>query len=1115
MRILQIALLALLSFSIFLSCSSQEEELPMSETLFSFISPKHSGVEFENTLIETVDSNPLFYDYYYNGAGVGMGDINGDGMPDLFFAGNNKPSKLYLNKGNFQFEDITSKAGIKNNGKWATGVNMIDINNDGLLDIYVSYAGPAFIEDQSNELYVNQGNLKFQELAQVYGINDTGYSTHACFFDFDNDKDLDLFVLNHSSFNGALKEFFEKFNSIDEEIRYKNVNHFYVNENGRFIDKTKQFGFDNPSFGLGISASDFNNDGFVDLYIANDFFLPDYYYLNNNGKEFSNQVKTFFKHTPYYAMGVDAGDINNDGHLDLAVVDMTPEDHVRSKSNMPSMNPKLFDFLKNNQNYIPQFMFNSLQLNMGNGFYSDIGLITKTAKTEWSWAPLLADFDNDGYKDFFISNGYRRDTRNNDWREELEKNSTSKVDEVFSKSNTETYFEFLQKTSSTPVSNYIFRNSGKLKMENKTKEWGLTEKSFSNGAAYGDLDMDGDLDLVVNNIDSKAFIYRNDSDKGENDYISFRLLNGSSDALNSKVTLYTSSGKQYVETTNVRGFMSSMPGLAHFGLKSDSEIEKVKVVWPNGNETIINNPARNVLHTLKLKDSHLPKQLNKKKRPMLNDVTGMQSGVTFKHSENNYDDFQKEILLPHKQSTLGPFVTIGDINKDGLEDFFVGGAAGQAGELYQQLPSGKFQRLNSSFLEQDKLSEDMGGVIFDADLDGDNDLYVASGGGGEMQNLPSRLEDRLYLNNGNGVFTKSKNRIPQSAISSGRVIAEDFDGDKDLDLVVMGRTVPGKYPSASKTTFLLNNNGFFEDVTAQLNSSFESLGMITDGCFVDLIGDSKKELVLVGEWSSILIFQWKDGKLQDISEELEVDQLFGWWYSVNFADFNKDGKQDLIIGNIGTNSKFKASEKEPFYVYYNDFDKNGTGDIVLSNKYKDEYVPVRGKQCSTEQMPFIEDKFPSFESFANASLIDVYGEKNLDESVQFKANIFNSIVLLNNGNGFEKYDLPVEAQFSPIHSSVVDDFNNDGNLDVLVVGNTFNTEVETPSYDSGYGVILINEGHKEFSFRPVLSGEHGAVIGKNVKDIVKVKLTEQSIPSYIVSNNDFYLQFLINMSARN
>ena len=1107
----RIALLMIFAI-IFTNCQNDPKpstkDLNEGLPLFSLLSPLESGVNFSNILEEDVRRNVYAYLYYYNGGGIAVGDLNNDGLQDIFFTGNNAKNRLYINKGDLKFEDISLKAGIQSN-HWSTGVTMVDINNDGFLDIYVCNSGPYREKEiRTNQLYINNGDLTFADKAAEYGIANTGYSTQASFFDMDKDGDLDLYVMNHSlKTSEPSGVWLKKMAEMPIEMKRDHCGALYMNNgNNTFSDISQPAGIFKPGFGLGLVTTDLNHDGLIDIYVTNDFFVPDFMFLNKGDGTFYDNVNKSTSHISFFAMGIDAADFNNDGLVDMGVVDMTPADHVRNKVLMASMDVENFRILTDQLKYQKQYMFNALQVNNGFGFFSEIGLSAGIAKTDWSWAPLFADFDNDGLKDYLVTNGYRRDISNNDFRAKLDSiGRNSKPGEI-----EQNLFDYLRNAEENPLVNRIFKNTGDYHFEDKTNEWGFQEPTFSNGAVYADLDLDGDLDLVINNIDNPAHIYQNNAIKSNvNNFIRFKILgkDGKQPAYNAKVTIYHDGGIQYAELHPVRGYQSAVEPFIHFGLGNSAKVDKVKIEWLDGSESVINEPKINQTNTYTLKGLETNPITAQDYKPAFLDLTTGIIKTPFIHKENNYDDFAKEILLPHRQSMVGPFVTVGDVNGDQLQDFFVGGAMGQAGQLYlQDASTGQFSLSPSQPTVNDKNHEDMGTLFFDADADGDLDLYVASGGGGEMENKTTLLQDRLYLNDGKGNFKKNSGALPKMPISSGRVKNYDFDGDGDQDLFVAGRTTPGKYPYPVDSYLLRNDGGKFTDVTDQLAPEFRGLGMVTDAVWTDFDKDGLVDLFVVGEWMSVTCFKNDGKKFSNITDQTGLGNKKGWWSSLIAADIDKDGDQDFIAGNIGVNNKFGPSEEKPLYVYCNDFDDNGSLDIVLSKKYKGNKVPVRGKECSTAQMPFISQKFPTYQSFAESSLSDIYGEEKLHDALHYSVNYFKSAFIENKGNGqFEFHDLPIEAQLAPINAILAQDFNNDGNLDLVVAGNYYQTEVETPQYDAGKGLVLIGNGDGTFNASLQIKN-NGLILPFDVKDLGLISIQNQ-VPGIIVANNNNILQF--------
>lgn len=1089
------------------SSSPKREQWAGTSSLFSKVSQSESNIDFENTNNEKLEKNIAAYEYFYNGSGIAIGDIDNDGLEDLFFTGNMVPNRLYKNKGNLQFEDITTSSKISGK-RWATGATMVDINNDGWLDIYVCNSGP-YIEEitRTNQLFINNHDGTFTESAKSYGIDDTNKSTQASFFDYDLDGDLDLFVLNHSkyiqetslSIEDKIKDF------APGEMRDHSCS-LYRNDGNRFTDVTASSGILKLAFGLGVVTSDVNHDGYVDIYVANDFFIPDFLFINNKDGTFTDKINTNMGHSPYFSMGCDAADINNDGYVDLVNLDMTPEDHVRSKMLMASMNIEEFRYLTIDKGYLPQYMVNSLQINNGFGIFSEVGLYAGVSNTDWSWAALLADFDNDGLKDYYVTNGFKRDTKNNDWRmkvEEIRRNNNGVI-------SNEAFWNLLQETDSNPISNYMYKNNGKLSFENVSSDWGLDEKKFSNGAAYADLDLDGDLDIVVNNLDSPASLYENKIADYDHNWLGIKFINAKSEAeyFNAKVTAYHEGGKKYLEYHPVRGFQSSVSRILHLGLGTVDKVDSLEIIWMGGKRTMITRPQINKIIEIDCSILNKEKVRPPKIKPPFSNLTPRMQTVDYRHKENIFDDFKKEILLPHQQSTLGPFFAVGDVNGDQLPDYFVGGAKGQSGTLYLQQANGNFLKKEAQPWASDAASEDMGSALFDADGDGDLDLYVASGGGGDFVIGDRRHQDRLYINDGNANFSKSGNALPKFLISAGIVSPMDYDGDGDVDIFVGGRNVPGKYPHPAESVILENENGRFKKLTPEKVPEFAELGMVTDAEWADINNDQRPDLIVVGEWMPIKIFINTSSGFQDQTQQYGTNDMTGWWQSVSVEDMNGDGRPDIIAGNIGENNKFHPKPDKPLHVFCADFDDNGTLDIVLSKDYKNQLVPVRGKECSTEQMPLLAEKFPTYISFSESSLEEIYGSEKLANALHYKATTFASQILINNGSSFTTQKLPYEVQLAPCNDQIVYDFNKDGHKDIVIGGNNLDTEAETPRYDAGKGLYLKGNGDGTFT-SSLLIEDNGLVMYGNVKDLGLIHLTKKKIPTILVGNNNNKMQFFV------
>lgn len=1043
---------------------------------FTLMPESYTGVSFANKLGEDIHGtyNVLAFTYYYNGAGVSTGDINNDGLPDIFVTGNTVSNRLYLNKGDMQFEDITEKAGVLSK-HWSTGVTMADVNNDGFLDIYVCRAGPNKNgQNRSNLMYINNGDLTFTEKAQEMGIGDTNHSTHASFFDYDKDGDFDLYVADYSLYsrldiNQVMREM------KDEKKLRAASGKLYRNDGKKFVDVTKSAGLLNYGYGLGLVTSDFNHDGWTDIYVSNDFTVPDFMYINNGDGTFTDRTKQITKQISYDGMGCDVADFNNDGKVDIAVVDMTETDHVRNKTTMANMDTQAFWSYVNKLDYQHQYMFNTLQLNRGNGTFSNVAFAAGLGSTDWSWSALFADLDNDGWKDFYVTNGYRRYANDKDFREEL----IARRDNNLNKATRE---ELYAKIPEYKLSNYVYQNSKDLEFKNKTKDWGMEHPSYSNGATYADLDNDGDLDILVSNVDAKTFMYRNNSNvKDKNNFLRVKPWGkNAARTANAKVSLYSGDQIQFQEYTASRGYQSSVEHVLHFGLGDIAVVDSLKVEWVSGKTQVIKDVKANQILVLDETNSTPASREAQDDNTIFKQAVAKNAGINYIHKENEYNDFEVEVLLPHKQSALGPFAGVGDVNNDGLDDLYLGGAAGQEGELYVQMKSGKYKKMKGPW-QADKHSEDMSSLFFDADGDGDQDLYVASGGSADISKK-SLFQDRLYINNGDG-FTKSKSWLPKMINSTLRVKAFDYDQDGDQDLIVGGRLTPEKYPYPSRSYLLENTGKSFKDVTSK-SPDMMSPGLINDILCTDFNKDGKTDIIMAGEWTSIRFFQNNGKSFKDVSKDYIDESHTGWWYSLAMHDIDGDGDQDLIAGNLGVNNKFHASKKKPLSLYSNDFDENGTCDVVLGKYYKGKEVPVRGKQCSTEQMPFISEKFPSFHEFANASLDDMYGEK-LGNALHVKVSDFKSYVFMNNDGKFEPVALPMEAQLAPINAMLVKDWTGNGHPDILLAGNMHHVEVETPRYDAGVGLLL--EGDGTGAFQVVEMSKSGFYAADDVKDMQYVR----------------------------
>ncbi len=1051
------------------------------QVLFQKLDVKQSGLEFSNRIQHDVSTreNLFDYDYFYNGAGVGLEDLNNDGLLDVFFCGNQVNNKLFLNQGDLKFTEVSSSAGIQQGNGWSTGVTFADINQDGWMDIYVTQGGPRPPEERKNLLFINQKDGSFTEEAEIFGLADTGIGTQSAFFDFDQDGDLDCIVMNENELYGV--DPINLFRILDEnpDLQYHNSSHLYRNDGGKFTDITKAAGIERPFFGLGLSISDINEDGWLDIYMASDYFIPDALFINQGDGTFEDRIKDYTQQISYYGMGVDIADINNDNLQDIFVLDMASSDHVRSKTLMASMSTGRFDYLVNKANFHYQYMFNSLQLNAGNNHFNNIAQLSEISNTDWSWAVILSDFDHDQNKDIFISNGYRRYALDND----LQRNVFAAKQQYRGQVPMEVKDQLYNQMPSEKLPNILYRNMGDLQFKDMAQKWGIGDFSFSNGAASGDLDNDGDLDLVVNNMDENAFLYKNlAADNQMGNYLKVDLKGRLSESF-AKVQIYYEDQKQIVEARRVRGYMSSLDDSAHFGLGSIDQIDSITVQWPGGLAESRYNIKVN--QTLEFKEDDAQTPLQKKHVGKTLFTVADKLGLDYKHTENPYDDFEKEILLPYKQSAMGPSIAKADVNGDGLEDILLGGASGQATSLYLNRGSG-FVRQNVADFQSDRAFEDMEAAFFDLEGDGDMDLYVVSGGN-EHAEYSSLYTDRVYINDGRGNFSRKAMAELSKYPKSGKTVQViDFDRDGDHDLVVGNRIIPQNYPRHSASALYENVSGELKEVTAEKAAGLLDFGIINKIISTDVDNDGWQDLIAVGEWTPIGIFMNRQGSFVLKENNGASTEDRGWWFTIEETDVNNDGLKDYVVGNVGLNIKFKSSREKPFKIFSTDFDDNGTNDIVLSKKYHGTYVPVRGRECSSQQMPFIKEKFPTYSEFANASLTDIYGEK-LNVSYENEATEFRSILLLNLGDGnFETRVLPVEAQLFPTLDIITYDIDKDGFEDLILSGNIYETEVETPRLDAVSGLVLLS--NRENNYVPVPYHQSGLYLKGNVKSTEMVNL---------------------------
>ncbi len=1057
--------------------------------LFENIPSSVSGLTFSNTITENIELNAVLFDGMMHGSGVGILDANSDGLPDIYMGSNMQGDKLFLNKGNFKFEDSTLKAGITPTN-WSTGIAIVDINNDGHDDIYVC----KYLYDQqdrrANMFYLNNGDGTFTESAKQIGINDNGYSIMANFFDYDRDGDLDLYIANQPPNSLKAKK------NLKGKVDYQYTDKLYRNDNGKFVNVTEQAGIKNYCYSLSATTLDYNQDGWPDIYVAVDYDEPDMFFKNNGNGTFTDISKTSLKHMSNFSMGVDIADINNDGHLDIYVADMVAEDNLRQKTNMSGMNPERF-FQLVNAGYHYQYMFNALQLNNGDGSFSEVAQLSGVSNTDWSWSPLFMDIDKDGYKDLTVTNGLIKDIRNKDfeiWRREFYQNKLEEASKSANKRITISPLEIGDKAPSQKISNYVYQNQGDLGFKKVSEEWGLSKKTWSNGSAYADFDNDGDLDLVINNCNMEADLYKNTaSDKGLNNYLCLKLdgpaLNKS--GIGARIEIEYDDQIQVYECSPYRGYMSSSQRIAHFGLGTATTINEIRVIWPDNKMNKITGQKANKSITVsyaKANEKYTRKGLQDRQ------VFKSHREMALVHKENIYDDYKKEILLPYKTSTLGPVVCKGDVNDDGLEDVFYGSSTGSSSTIMQNMGNGKFKTIVNPSLAKDAIHEDGGALFFDADGDGDQDLYVSSGGN-EFPIGSMNYQDRLYLNNGKGLFTRSGS-LPSLVTSNSVVTSLDYDQDGDLDLYVGGRQVPGKYGLPTDSYILKNDKGKFTDVTLALAPMLKEVGMVTAAQVADLNGDGQKELLIAGEWMPLKVITIAS-KMIDISSQYGLSDTKGWWNTLALGDVDNDGDTDIVAGNLGYNIKYKASKEEPFKVYVDDFDQNGTHDVYLGYYQNGQCFPVRGRQCSSEQLPFVKEKFGTYQEFGLATIDQVLQDHISEKTVVQEAQTFATTVFLNEGGTFRGIALPNETQISPVYGIALDDFDKDGNLDIFLAGNMYNREVETTRSDAGKGCLV---SYRDGKFNVKRSAELGISADKDVRGVSTVKSGTMNL--LVVANNN-------------
>ncbi|NNF32878.1 MAG: VCBS repeat-containing protein [Saprospiraceae bacterium] len=1077
---------------IIVGCSSDNSD---AEQLFTLMDSGKTGIKFSNDLTFDRDFNIYTYRNFYNGGGVAIGDINNDSLPDVYLTANMGPNKLYLNKGNLRFEDITDEAGVPGTRTWSTGVTFVDINGDNYLDIYVCNSGDPGGEEKQNELFINNGDGTFKEAAAQYGIDDQGYSTHAVFFDYDKDGDLDLYLLNNSY--QAIGSFNLRRNQ--RGVRDKEGgDKLYRNDGSNFTDVSEQAGIYGSviGFGLGVTVGDINMDSWPDIYVSNDFFEKDYIYINNGDGTFSEDMESYLSSISVASMGADMADINNDAKPDIFVTEMLPGEDRRLKTKTTFEDWDKYQYsLKND--YYHQFTRNMLHVNNGDGSFTELGRYADVHATDWSWGALISDYDNDGLKDLYVTNGIYQDLTDQDFLNYI---SNEEVMKSMVEGNKVDYEKLIEVIPSERISNYAFHNQGASGFRNTAEEWGLNTPSHSNGAAYGDLDNDGDLDLIVNNVNMPLFFYRNNGT--ENNFIQFSLegKGGNTRAIGSKVYLYTTAGLQYQDYMPMKGFQSSMDYLIHFGVGIGVQVDSVIISWPDDQLQTILNPEVNKRHYLSQPGNGLKFTVSEiDLQGILSDVSSNFS-IPFKHEEKPYVDFDRDRLLYLMRSTEGPLLLTEDFNSDGREDIFVGGASGQSPALLLQDRQGQFNLSQTSFFEDDAENENLHLSSGDFDGDGDFDIY-ATAGSMEFSGQSSGLRDKMYINEGKGQFARKTNSVlPGTYINTSAVAVDDFDGDGDLDLFVGERMKSQSYGVPADGYLLENSgNGNFTDVTSQKASGLKAIGMIRDATWADIDSDGVNDLVVVGEYMPIKIFKNIRDSLVDITEDMGFENSEGWWNTVEVVDIDKDGDLDIIAGNHGTNSRFKSTIDRPVCMHVNDFDLNGSIEQILCVYEGDRSYPLALRHDLIRQLPHIKKRYLSYKEYANQTIEDIFTPEERKNMITLFARELRTSLYLNDGGTYIRKELPVEIQYAPVYALHIQDINGDGNLDILAGGNLFRVKPEIGRYDSSRGITLLGKGDGNFEYLP--NAQSGFTVEGEIRDIDTITIRNKE---YIIvtRNND-------------
>ena len=1063
-----IALILLVALA---GCATEDQsgvtpETPVSDPVFHLLPPTRTNLAFVNRITEGLNTNILMYEYFYNGGGVATADFNGDGMIDVYLTSNMEKNKLYLNKGNFVFEDVTARSGAEGRtGPWKTGVSYADVNGDGLIDIYVCYSGTVKAENRANQLFINKGNdasgvPQFSDEAISYGLASTGYSNQGYFFDYDRDGEVDMLLINHNPESMPVLNEVSTREMLKSDDPLRGIR-LFRQENNRFKDATTESGISSSAltYALGAGIADINGDGWPDIYVSNDYAIPDYLYINNGDGTFRNELNNQLGHTSHFSMGNDVADINNDATIDIFTLDMLPEDNLRQKLLMAPDNYAKFD-LNVRSGFYFQYMRNMLQLNNGNGSFSEVGQLAGVSNTDWSWAALFGDYDNDGWKDLFVTNGYLRDYTNLDF--------IKYMDDVVRKKGRlkrEDVLDMVENMPGSNVTNYIFSNVDGKHFSNVTAPWGMETPSNSNGAAYADFDNDGDLDLIVNNINSPAFVFENRSK--EKNYLGVKLHGEGKNTLGIGASVITScQGKrQLLEQMPTRGYLSAVSPVLHFGLGGSTRIDTLHIRWNSGKEQLLTGVAANQVVVLSEAEAQHPNHRAPETPKTI--FTVAETSINNRHQTASVNDFKRQPQLLTQLSHTGTVVAKGDVNNDGLEDLYIGGGAGESGVLY--LANGThFTQKNVNAFQKDEAFVDVAAVFADVDNDNDLDLYVASGGYHNLEPEDRMLQDRLYLNDGTGNFALAGDALPGMLTSKGCVAAEDVNGDGYVDFFVGGRVIPGRYPETPPSFLLINQkDGSFRDEIGTLAPELTNSYMVTDALWIDLDGDNDNELVIAGEWMPLTIFKNVNGKLVNATSVFLDNDLSGWWNKIQSSDFNRDGKPDLIVGNWGLNSQYVVSPVQPAELFYDDFDKNGSVDPILCTYIQGKRYPYLTRDEMLEQLGYLRPRFRDYKSYAPVALEDIFNGEQLGRAKKLRADHLETTYFQSTASGkLQPVPLPVEAQYAPVHSIVTGDFTGDGFVDVILTGNDSNSKLKIGKIDANNGILLAGNSNGDFTYLP-------------------------------------------------